>query len=246
MPTAAAPKKRPGLALHRTGFLLAPLFLLTSLAIATPDFDLMSRLAGQRFGMEGRRAILEWRQLLTETGELPEAERLHRVNDFVNRAVRFGTDAAIWGKPDYWATPLETLSLGRGDCEDFAIAKYVTLKLLGVAGEKLRLTYVKAKIGGMYSQITQAHMVLSYYPTPTSEPLILDNLITDINPASQRNDLYPIFSFSSENLWVGASALPAAKASARLSRWRDVLDRMRAEGLSPLFEAKKTASPQEN
>src|SRR3990167_5069528 len=150
-------QKRTGLALHRTGFLLAPFFLLTSLAIATPDFDLMSRLAGQRFGMEGRRAILEWRQLLTETGEIPEAERLRKVNDFVNRAVRFGTDAAIWGKPDYWATPLETLSLGRGDCEDFAIAKYVTLKLLGVAGEKLRLTYVKAKIGGMYSQITQAH-----------------------------------------------------------------------------------------
>lgn len=87
----------------------------------------------------------------------------------------------------------------------------------------------------MYSQVTQAHMVLSYYPTATSEPLILDNLVTDIRPASQRTDLSPVFSFSSENLWVGGSTAPAADATARLSRWRDVLNRMRAEGLSSIF-----------
>ncbi|MBW6521566.1 MAG: transglutaminase-like cysteine peptidase, partial [Desulfoarculaceae bacterium] len=239
MPTAAAKKQHLGLALFRAVFILIGLFLLSSLVAAAPDFDLMSQLAGQRFGMEGRRAISEWQQLLTEAGELPEEEQLQAVNEFVNNAVRFGNDAAIWGQPDYWATPLETLSRGQGDCEDFAIAKYATLKLLGVPGEKLRLTYVKARLGGMYSQITQAHMVLSYYSTPTDLPLILDNLITDIMPASQRRDLHPIFSFSIEDLWIGSSALPAANASARLSRWRDVLNRMRGEGLNVLFEPEK-------
>jgi hypothetical protein len=78
-------------------------------------------------------------------------------------------------------------------------------------------------------------MVLSYYPTPTELPLVLDNLIGDIMPASQRGDLHPVFSFSIENLWVGPSPVPAASASARLSNWRDVLNRMRAEGLSVLF-----------
>ena len=245
MPTAAAKKQHPGLALFPAGVLLAALVLLARLVAAAPDFDLMSQLAGQRFGMEGRRAISEWRQILTGTAELPEEEQLRTVNEFFNRKVRFGSDAAIWGQPDYWATPMETLGRGKGDCEDFAIAKYATLKLLGVSGEKLRLTYVKARIGGRYSQITQAHMVLSYYPTPTGLPLILDNLISDILPASQRVDLHPVFSFSIENLWVGASPLPAASASARLSHWRDVLNRMRAEGLNVLFEPEKIPPRQE-
>jgi len=242
MPTAAKKKKCPGSANARRGALLASLLLLHNLASATPEFDLMQRLAGERYGAEGRRAIVAWRQLLEKSGEDSEEERLRAVNEFINLSVRFSSDTVIWGKADYWATPLETLGRGMGDCEDFAIAKYTTLKLLGVAGEKLRLTYVKARLGGSYSQITQAHMVLSYYPTPTSEPLILDNLVSDINPASQRTDLAPIFSFSSENLWVGGSALPAASATARLSRWRDVLARMAEEGLNPLFAAGQLAA----
>jgi predicted transglutaminase-like cysteine proteinase len=245
MPTAAATIQHLGRALLRAVVLLTGFFWLASLVAAAPDLDLMSQLAGQRFGIEGRRGISEWQQLLAEAGELPEEEQLQAVNEFVNSAVRFGNDAAIWGQPDYWATPLETLSRGQGDCEDFAIVKYVTLKLLGVPGKKLRLTYVKARTGGMYSQITQAHMVLSYYPTPTDLPLILDNLIADIMPASQRRDLHPIFSFSIEDLWVGTSPLPAASASARLSRWRDVLNRMRAEGLKVLFEPEKIEADQE-
>lgn len=237
MPTAAAKKHDP--VLFRVGFLLAGFVLLAGLVAAAPDFDLMGQLAGQRFGLEGRRAINEWRQLLTGSAELPENEQLRAVNDFFNRKIRFSNDADIWGKPDYWATPLETMGRGMGDCEDFSIAKYISLKLLGVPGEKLRLTYVKASLGGMYSQVTQAHMVLGYYPTPTGEPLILDNLSPDILPASRRKDLHPVFSFSMESLWVGTSALPAANASARLSHWRDVLNRMRGEGLNVLFEPEK-------
>jgi predicted transglutaminase-like cysteine proteinase len=245
MSISAVKKQLLQLSMFRTGFFLAGLVLLVPLVTAAPDFDLMSQLAGQRYGMEGRRAISEWRQFLSGTGDLPEEEQLRAVNEFFNRTLRFGTDAAIWDQTDYWASPLETMGRGRGDCEDFTIAKYATLKLLGISGEKLRLTYVKARIGGMSSTLTQAHMVLSYYPTPTGEPLILDNLVTDIWPASQRKDLHPVFSFSIENLWVGSSPLPAAKASDRMSRWRDVLHRMRGEGLHVLFEPEKTPTLQE-
>jgi predicted transglutaminase-like cysteine proteinase len=245
MSISAVKKQFPHLSLLRTGIFLAGLVFLAPLVTAAPDFDLMFQLAGQRYGMEGRRGISEWRRFLTESGTLPEEEQLRAVNDFFNRTLRFGTDAAIWDQTDYWASPLETMGRGKGDCEDFTIAKYATLKLLGIPGEKLRLTYVKARIGGMYSSLTQAHMVLSYYPTPTGEPLILDNLISDIWPASQRKDLHPVFSFSIENLWVGSNPLPAAKASDRMSRWRDVLHRMRGEGLDVLFEPEKTAILQE-
>lgn len=103
------------------------------------------------------------------------------------------------------------------------------MKILGVSPEKLRLTYVKARVGGRHSRISRAHMVLSYYPTPDSEPFILDNLISDIRLASQRSDLFPIFSFSSQHLWAGGNPNPVASATSRLSRWRDLLKRVRLE-----------------
>jgi predicted transglutaminase-like cysteine proteinase len=95
----------------------------------------------------------------------------------------------------------------------------------------LRLTYVKARIGGPQSTLVQAHMVLSYYPAPEDEPLVLDNLISDIRPASRRPDLVTIFGFNAEGLWVGGASPRAASASQRLSRWQSVLARMREEGI---------------
>ncbi|MEZ4483665.1 MAG: transglutaminase-like cysteine peptidase [Syntrophotaleaceae bacterium] len=210
---------------------------MASLVAAAPDFDRMLQLAGQRFGAKGRQGVESWRQMLSEAGKSVEIDRVGVVNDFFNQHIRFVEDAETWNLPDYWATPVETLGRGQGDCEDFTIAKYLSLKLLGVATEKLRLTYVKARIGGRHSRISRAHMVLSYYPAPASEPLILDNLISDIRPASQRPDLFPVFSFSSENLWAGGNPTPVASATSRLSRWRDVLSRVQSEmGDGPMLK----------
>ena len=191
----------------------------------------MLQLAGQRYGNSGTTSVAAWRDMLGQAVSQPDAVKLRQVNDFFNRRTRFGDDSDIWGVQDYWATPLETLGRGQGDCEDFAIAKYVTLKLLGVSPEKLRLTYVKARIGGPQSTLVQAHMVLSYYPAPDNEPLVLDNLISDIRPASRRADLITIFGFNAEGLWVGGAAPRAANTSQRLSKWQSVLARMRDEGI---------------
>lgn len=201
------------------------------LAVAGVEMDRMLSLASQRYGNAGANAVTAWRDLLTQTASQPDAAKLRRVNDFFNRRTRFGEDSDIWGKQDYWATPLEVLGRAQGDCEDFAIAKYVTLKLLDIPAEKLRLTYVKARIGGPQSTVVQAHMVLSYYPAPDDEPLVLDNLISDIRPASRRADLTTIFGFNAEGLWVGGAAPRATSASQRLSKWQSVLARMREEGI---------------
>lgn len=198
---------------------------------ASPDLDRMERLAAERYGAAAAETVRAWRQLLVEAAGLNEREQLARVNTFFNRRIRFDDDIVIWKQPDYWATPLETMGIGAGDCEDFTIAKYMSLRLLGVPNERLRLIYVRARIGGATSTVTQAHMVLGYFEDPADEPLILDNLITDIRPAARRPDLFPVFSFNSEGLWVGNAGAPAADPTARLSRWRDVLARMREEGL---------------
>ena len=197
------------------------------------DLDRLQRLAAEQYGSEAVRRVTDWAQLLEAAQPLDSRAQLARVNTFFNRRIHFDDDLVIWGEEDYWATPLETLGVGAGDCEDFTIAKYITLRLLGVPDERLRLIYVRAQIGGAGSGLSQAHMVLGYYTSPTAEPLILDNLIGDILPASRRPDLAPVFSFNSEGLWVGGASRPSADPTTRLSRWRDVLERMRIEGILP-------------
>ena len=207
------------------------LLFLAGLAGAGVDIDRMLLLATQRYGNSGAASVIAWRELLTQSAAQPEAAKLRLVNEFFNRKIRFEDDIKVWGMADYWATPLEVMGRGEGDCEDFAIAKYMTLKLMGVPSVKMQLTYVKARIGGPQSTIVQAHMVLSYYQAPEDEPLILDNLISDIRPASRRPDLTTVFGFNAEGLWVGGALPRVTHPSQRLSRWQSVLVKMREEGI---------------
>jgi predicted transglutaminase-like cysteine proteinase len=196
------------------------------------DFDRLLASFSQRFGAGATQSFQDWRRLLDEAKPLPAADKLKRINEFFNRRIQFGEDQQIWNQSDYWATPMETLAKGQGDCEDFTIAKYFSLLQAGIANESLRLVYVKARIGGPTSAMQQAHMVLAYYPSPTAEPLVLDNLITDIRPASRRQDLLPVFSFNSQGIWQGAGGGDAQGPAGpgRLSRWQDLLQRVHAEG----------------
>lgn len=174
----------------------------------------------------------DWQRMLQQSKELPVADKLKKVNDFLNQRIEFVDDQTVWGQPDYWATPLETLARGKGDCEDYVIAKYFSLLQLQVPNERLRLIYVKAKVGSSSNPILQAHMVLAYYASPDAEPQILDNLISEIRPASRRNDLQPVFSFNNQGVFVGvdANATLGPGGVGRLTRWQDLLQRARTEG----------------
>ncbi|WAE62333.1 transglutaminase-like cysteine peptidase [Stutzerimonas sp. R40042] len=191
------------------------------------DFQRILDLAEKRYGSlgEGRERVLAWQQLLGEQGSAAEHDKLRAVNNFFNHQLRFEDDVRLWRQTDYWATPVEALRVGGGDCEDFAIAKYVTLRRLGVSADKLRITYVKAV------RLNQAHMVLTYYEQPGAVPLVLDNLVGGILPATQRNDLVPVYAFNGEGLWLpGRSGDKQVSDSKKLSRWQDLLKKMQAEG----------------
>jgi predicted transglutaminase-like cysteine proteinase len=208
------------------------IFCIFSIKIATAiDFQKLSALAGQRYGESTKKTVLQLQALLSELKSAQDKEKLKRINDFFNAKITFDDDMAIWGVSDYWATPLESLGKGRGDCEDYAIAKYAILRALDIPDEKLKLTYVRAQIGGPHSKVFQAHMVLSYYATPSSEPLILDNLIADVLASSRRIDLTPIFSFNSEGLWAGTNTATGDSSLNNLSRWRNVITRMQQDGI---------------
>jgi predicted transglutaminase-like cysteine proteinase len=172
-------------------------------------------------GTDAVARILEWQELMRASRSLQERDKLELVNRFFN-SVRFVSDEEHWGVEDYWATPVEFLATNGGDCEDFSIAKYFTLKELGVEMDRLRLTYVKALA------LDQAHMVLAYYPTPDAEPLILDNLVPDIRPASRRQDLLPVYSFNGDGLWLGRERGQGRLVghSSRLGLWSDLVRRM--------------------
>ena len=152
--------------------------------------------AKKEFGDGAKQRLLDWQELYFELREEDEDSKLRRVNDFFNRNVKYVSDEKHWGQKDYWATPYESLTTQGADCEDFVIAKYYTLKELGVEVEKMRITYVKAL------RINQAHMVLTYFPTPDAIPLVLDNLVGKIYSASRRTDLEPVYSFNGSGMWL--------------------------------------------
>lgn len=177
-----------------------------------------------KYGAAAAQRVVRWQQIIHDNGTKTDLEKLNLVNDFFNGA-RFVDDIVYWKKKDYWATPLEFIAHDTGDCEDFSIAKYFTLKEMGVNTSKLRITYVKAL------RLNQAHMVLAYYPTPTAVPMILDNINKRIKPATERDDLRPVYSFNADDLWLSRTRNEQVKVGKpqQLNLWNDLTYRMQRE-----------------
>jgi len=173
---------------------------------------------------ETRQRLESWKILIEDGSKWSDIQKLNSVNDFVNE-VEFIDDIYHWKKQDYWATPLQTLVTKAGDCEDLSIAKFFTLSAMGLDESKLRLTYVKAL------EINKAHMVVSYFAQPNSEPLVLDNLNKKILPASQRQDLLPVYSFSVNSLWLAKRDFGGqyTGSTQRMSLWQSLLSHMDVE-----------------
>ncbi|WP_026970937.1 transglutaminase-like cysteine peptidase [Aliagarivorans marinus] len=190
------------------------------------ELEAMATKVREFYGQRAEQRVRSWRQLVSEGQDWSEQEKLERVNAFFNQ-LQFLDDIDVWGQEDYWATPVEFLGANAGDCDDFSIGKYFTLRELGIDDSKMRLVYVNAL------EYKQFHMVVAYYATPSSEPVILDNINPTILPAGRRGDLQPIYSFNGEHLWLmkekGRGQL-AGKAS-RLKLWNDLRERWRLNEL---------------
>ncbi|MGI1677099.1 MAG: transglutaminase-like cysteine peptidase [Cellvibrionaceae bacterium] len=199
-------------------------------SIAANKFQTLQQTALNRYGQQTLSHLQQWISLIENFRASSENEKLHATNDYFNHQIRFTDDVAVWNKEDYWATPLETISKLQGDCEDFSLAKYVTLLLLGIPEDRIRLIYVQASLSSSANRAPVAHMVLAYYPTPNAEPLVLDNLVPQIQLASKRPDLTPVFSFNASSLWVSGQQNRYSDSQSRLSKWQDVLNRIKNEG----------------
>lgn len=172
-----------------------------------------------RFMPSGASQLVQARQLLMghiKQKEISDISTLRFVNGLLNRVPQV-EDKVHWGIVDYWASPAELIAGNGGDCEDFVIAKYFALRESGIAAEKMRLTYVKSFQG----EKIENHMVLAYYPTPTSEPFILDNIQPQMLPASKRPDLLPVYEFNGE--------LSDKFNGPAMRRWDDLIGRLNKE-----------------
>ncbi|WP_044410506.1 transglutaminase-like cysteine peptidase [Thiomicrospira microaerophila] len=207
--------------MQRRGFLVLGAFGLLGSALSfankAPSMFGERELARARdkYGELAVRRLRAWQVLVDENLSRPERLKLTLVNDFFAQ-VTLSDSKTVWGLDNYWATPAEFLVKDAGSAVDFVTAKYFTLVALGVAESKLYFTYVTS------SRLRRPHVVLTYFRSARSEPLILDSLTDRILPASERADLQPIYSFNAQGAREGERMQAAA-----LDSWNQMLNRMR-------------------
>ncbi len=179
----------------------------------------------QKYGKKAQKRVLLWDNLIENTKGKKTLQKLKNVNDFFNK-IRYRLDIKHWKKKDYWAAPFEFMGTGAGDCEDYAIAKYFTLRKLGIPDHKLRIMYVKYR--GKRTRFEQAHMVLTYYHKPNTTPIVLDNINKKLKLATKRRDLKPVYSFNASGLWQAKNKGKTFKQVGKnnLRSWKDLMSRI--------------------
>jgi predicted transglutaminase-like cysteine proteinase len=113
-------------------------------------------------------------------------------------AIKPASDWAQYGYDDYWASPLQTLGSGAGDCEDYAIVKYVALRELGVGADDLRVVIVHDD-----KRLTE-HAVVAV--RSERKWLVLDNRTMAILNAEDARNYRPLFALNSTRALAVAAA----------------------------------------
>lgn len=141
------------------------------------------------------RGMAAWRALLKSLEGAPLIEQLYAINRFANQ-YRYKPDDRNWGRSDYWATPLEFLARS-GDCEDYAIFKYLSLRELGVPASRLRLVVLKDTLRDL------AHAVLAVWDD--DQIWILDNVTNAVLRHDRLGHYVPYYSVNEEARWAHVS-----------------------------------------
>jgi len=193
--------------------------------------DIIYQNTVMNYGEKAGDKVVFWQSMLAASTQYSEREKLEHINSFFIQNVSYDLDRNNFGITDYWAPLNETLSRGVGDCEDFAIAKYFSLRIAGIPNEKLKIMYVKAAVPGNAGKL-QSHMVLGYFSKEGADPLILDSLHPTIKRMSERKDLVSVYSFNSDYLWIGESEYDINGAvNIRLSKWQKILEQSSKLGI---------------
>ena len=134
----------------------------------------------------------EWERLIDDAAAVPLADMLESVNSHMNRAP-YITDPINWGMPDYWAT-IRQFFIKDGDCEDYAIAKYFTLKRLGIDASSMRIVVLQDENLGV------PHAVLTV--ADGGDIWVLDNQIDRVVSHRVIRHYRPIYSINETAWWL--------------------------------------------
>ena len=125
------------------------------------------------------------------------AARIETANRLINTAIRYMSDLAQHSTVDVWSAPLAALGTGRGDCEDYAIAKYVVLREAGVPEHDLRVLLVRDR------NVREDHAVLAIRSGETWT--VLDNRNSALAPDSELGHFKPLYALDSDGVNLFAS-----------------------------------------
>tara|TARA_R110002074_G_scaffold22895_7_gene69529 strand:- start:588 stop:1295 length:708 start_codon:yes stop_codon:yes gene_type:complete len=139
----------------------------------------------------------DWLKFLATLKDAAPLVQLNEINKRINQA-SYITDSTNWGQKDYWATPAEFMSRF-GDCEDYAILKYLSLRRLGWPEDDLRVVAVK----DLNLKVGHAVLVAFFKHPKTGQilPLLLDNQIKKIVVADKVRHYQPVFSLNKKSWW---------------------------------------------
>jgi predicted transglutaminase-like cysteine proteinase len=146
-----------------------------------------------------------WASFVAELKRLPLRERVARVNSVLNR-VPYVTAQANWHDPNHWETPYEFLTRG-GQCQDYAIAKFMALEQSGVPQEALRLAVVRDTARALDHAVTIVYV--------DGAALVLDNQNEAVVPASPHGRYRPYYSINRAGWWY---PVPERASTVRVAR----------------------------
>ena len=173
---------------------LAVFFLSSGIAISAdyqPWSEKVFIAVEEEYGVDAVKRLRYLHTMILENQDLPVMEKLNLVNKTLNN-LPWIADSQHWKMSDYWASPMETIATFGGDCEDFAVVKWVMLTHLGIPNEHLRLAYVKIRATG------ESHMILLYLRNPSEPPeqwesYVLDNNDHKVKKGVERTDLIAVY-----------------------------------------------------
>ena len=136
--------------------------------------------------------LKEWKEFLTSLRGESKLSQVRAVNRYVNRQ-RYFTDPRNYGVKDYWASPAQFFERN-GDCEDYAIAKFMSLRMLGFTNSEMRIVVLQ----DMNLRVGHAILVVNV----GGQALVLDNQVRSVVRAETIHHYRPIYSINEHNWWL--------------------------------------------
>lgn len=196
------------------------IFLVVTLSFSQ-NFKLNPNFKSKKSSPEAKNILIDYERFINSLKHKPTVEKLKLTNSYLNSLnAHFDGRSA---NDDYWSSRGEFLSRGGGDCEDYAIGKYYTLKDMGFKDKNMCLMVVKERYSGYY------HMVLAVWQDEKKVPQILDNLSFKILPLTKRVDLIPRYCINEIGYYTVNKNGKKTKANIRFKAYEDMLKREKKE-----------------